>query len=190
MKYNIPNTLTLMRIALVPVFVLFFYMPAQWTFMAAALVFMAAAITDWFDGYLARRLNQTSAFGAFLDPVADKFMVAVALILLVDKNPTPYDSFYMSLAAVIIIGREITISALREWMAEIGARNSVAVSIIGKIKTTAQMVALLLLIYAQPIAGLPTITIGFILLYVAVVLTLWSMFDYLRSAWPKLMQED
>jgi len=179
-----------MRIALVPVFVVFFYMEAHWTYMAATLVFLLAAITDWFDGYLARRLNQTSAFGAFLDPVADKFMVAVALILLVDKNPTSFEAVYMSLAAIIIIGREITISALREWMAEIGARNSVAVSIIGKVKTTAQMAALILLIYAQPILGLPTATIGFILLYVAVALTLWSMFDYLRSAWPKLMQED
>jgi len=190
MTHNIPNTLTLMRIGLVPVFVLFFYMQADWTNVAAALVFLLAAVTDWFDGYLARRLNQTSAFGAFLDPVADKFMVAVALVLLVDINPTPYASFYMSLAAIIIIGREITISALREWMAEMGARNSVAVSIIGKVKTTAQMTALLLLIYAQPIAGLPTITIGFILLYIAVGLTLWSMVDYLLAAWPKLMQED
>jgi len=190
MKHNIPNTLTLMRIALVPVFVVFFYLEGEWTYIAATIVFMLAAVTDWFDGYLARRLNQTSAFGAFLDPVADKFMVAVALILLVDKNPTPYDSFYMSLAAIIIIGREITISALREWMAEIGERNSVAVSIIGKVKTTAQMVALLLLIYAQPILGLATINIGFILLYVSVALTIWSMFDYLHAAWPKLMQED
>lgn len=188
MTYNIPNILTLMRIGLVPVFVMFFYMEGEWTQVAAAGVFLLAAITDWFDGYLARRLNQTSAFGAFLDPVADKFMVAVALILLVDKNPTDYATIYMSLAAIIIIGREITISALREWMAEVGARNSVAVSIIGKVKTTAQMMALLLLIYAKPIVGLDTILIGFILLIISVILTIWSMFDYLIAAWPKLSQ--
>ncbi len=186
MQYTIPNLLTSFRILLVPVFVIFFYLPVDWAHQAAAYIFMIAAITDWFDGYLARRLNQTSAFGAFLDPVADKVMVAVALILLVDQNPTDYPSIFMTMAAVIIIGREITISALREWMAGVGARTSVAVSVIGKIKTTAQMVALTWLLYAQPMLGVPLLEFGFVLLYVAVFLTLWSMIDYISSALPTL----
>ncbi len=186
MQYTIPNVLTSFRILLVPVFVIFFYLPFDWAHQAAAYIFMTAAITDWFDGYLARRLNQTSAFGAFLDPVADKVMVAVALILLVDQNPTDYPSIFMTMAAVIIIGREITISALREWMAEVGSRTSVAVSIIGKIKTTAQMVALAWLLYAEPMLGIPLLEVGFILLYIAVFLTLWSMVDYISSALPSL----
>ncbi len=186
MQYTIPNLLTSFRILLVPVFVVFFYLPVDWAHQAAAYIFMIAAITDWFDGYLARRLNQTSAFGAFLDPVADKVMVAVALILLVDQNPTDYPSIFMTVAAVIIIGREITISALREWMAGVGARTSVAVSVIGKIKTTAQMVALTWLLYAQPMLGIPLLEFGFVLLYIAVFLTLWSMIDYISSALPTL----
>ena len=188
MPYNIPNLLTSLRILLVPVFVLFFYLPVGWSNEAATLVFMIAAITDWFDGYLARRLNQTSAFGAFLDPVADKIMVSVALVLLVDKNPTEFHGVFMSIAAAIIIGREITISALREWMAEVGSRKNVAVSIIGKVKTTAQMMALVFLLYADSIFGYSTATIGFGLLYVAVFLTLWSMIDYISSALPALKQ--
>lgn len=189
MILNIPNVLTLFRIGLVPVFVLVFYLPYNGSSLLAAIIFSTAAITDWFDGYLARKLQQTSAFGAFLDPVADKIMVAVALVSLVDKNPTEFHSAFMSIAAMIIIGREITISALREWMAGIGARSSVAVSIIGKVKTTAQMGALVLLIYAEPIAGLPTTLIGFVFLYIAVVLTLWSMLDYMSAAWPKLKEK-
>ncbi len=187
---NLPNTLTLLRIVLVPVFVMFFYLDVSWSNIAATVIFALAGFTDWLDGYLARKLNQTSAFGAFLDPVADKFMVAVALILLVDVNPTTFPTIFMSLAAIIIIGREITISALREWMAKIGDRKSTAVSILGKIKTTAQMMALGFLIYAEPFLGLPITTIGFILLWLSVFLTLWSMIDYLISAWPKLMHED
>ena len=190
MKLNIPNSLTLLRIILIPVFIVFFYLETRWSNSVAALIFLLAAITDFLDGYLARKLNQLSAFGAFLDPVADKLIVAVALVLLVDQNPTPYASIWMSLAAMTIIGREITISALREWMAEIGARNSIAVSIIGKVKTTAQMSAILLLIYGDPIFSLSSIEIGFVLLYLSVILTLWSMVDYLLAAWPKLMQED
>ena len=186
MLYTIPNLLTSFRILLVPVFVVFFYLPVDWAHQASAYIFMIAAITDCFDGYLARRLNQTSAFGAFLDPVADKVMVAVALILLVDENPTDYPSIFMTIAAVIIIGREITISALREWMAEVGARTSVAVSVIGKVKTTAQMVALTWLLYAEPMLGVPLLEIGFILLYISVFLTLWSMIDYISSALPSL----
>jgi CDP-diacylglycerol--glycerol-3-phosphate 3-phosphatidyltransferase/cardiolipin synthase len=186
MQYNIPNLLTSLRILLVPVFVLFFYLPVTWANEAATAVFVIAAVTDWFDGYLARKLNQTSAFGAFLDPVADKIMVAVALVLLVDKNPTEFHGVFMSIAAAIIIGREITISALREWMAEVGSRKSVAVSIIGKVKTTAQMMALVFLLYADTIYGFSSATIGFVLLYVAVFLTLWSMIDYISSALPAL----
>ncbi|MFK5984662.1 MAG: CDP-diacylglycerol--glycerol-3-phosphate 3-phosphatidyltransferase [Pseudomonadota bacterium] len=187
---NIPNSLTLLRVILIPIFVVFFYLETSWAHIAATFIFWLAALTDFLDGYLARKLNQSSAFGAFLDPVADKLIVAVALIILVDKNPTPYDGFWMSLAAMIIIGREITISALREWMAEMGARNSIAVSIIGKVKTTAQMMAILFLIYADSFFGLASAQIGFILLYLSVLLTLWSMIDYLLAAWPKLMHED
>ncbi len=187
---NIPNTLTLLRVILIPVLVIFFYMETSWANIAAAFVFWFAAVTDMLDGYLARKLNQSSAFGAFLDPVADKLIVAVALILLVDQNPTPYNDFWLSLAAMIIIGREITISALREWMAEVGARSNVAVSVLGKVKTSSQMMAILFLLYVEPFFGLPSIQIGFVLLYISVLLTLWSMIDYLLAAWPKLMHED
>ena len=184
--WNIPNILTLLRIVLIPVFVLVFYLPFWWARLACALVFALAAVTDWFDGYLARRWSQTSPFGAFLDPVADKLMVAVALLLLVQSEPTPT----LAIPAAVIIGREITISALREWMAELGARGQVAVSMIGKVKTAIQMIAILLLIYEQPLWGLPVHTLGFILLYVAAILTLWSMFVYLRAAWPNLIGEE
>jgi CDP-diacylglycerol--glycerol-3-phosphate 3-phosphatidyltransferase/cardiolipin synthase len=181
--WNIPNILTLLRIVLIPVFVLLFYLPVEWARFSCALVFAVAAVTDWFDGYLARRWGQVSPFGAFLDPVADKLMVAVALLLLVQADPTPA----LAIPAAIIIGREITISALREWMAEIGARAEVAVSVIGKFKTAVQMVAILLLIYETPVFGIPVFMVGFVLLYVAAVLTLWSMILYLRAAWPSLV---
>ncbi|MEN8166423.1 MAG: CDP-diacylglycerol--glycerol-3-phosphate 3-phosphatidyltransferase [Pseudomonadota bacterium] len=180
--WNIPNILTLLRIALIPVFVLVFYLPFSWARVGCALVFALAAVTDWFDGFLARRWSQTSPFGAFLDPVADKLMVAVALLLLVQSEPTPA----LAIPAAVIIGREITISALREWMAELGARAAVAVSMVGKVKTALQMVAILLLIYEKPLWGLPTYTLGFLLLYAAAILTLWSMVVYLRAAWPSL----
>ena len=184
MPLNIPNYLTLFRIALIPVFVLVFYLPFAWSHFATALIFGLAALTDWLDGYLARRLRQTSRFGAFLDPVADKLMVAVALVLLVQANPT----MLLAIPALVIIGREIAISALREWMAEIGERAHVAVSYIGKIKTTVQMIAILLLLYQAPIGPLPVYGIGVVLLYIAALLTLWSMFVYLRAAWPLLME--
>ena len=186
MKWNIPNFLTLLRIVLIPVFVVVFYLPVPWANAGVTAIFALAAWTDWLDGYLARRLKQTSAFGAFLDPVADKLMVAVALVLLVDVNPTPYASAFLALPAAVIIGREIVISALREWMAELGERTKVAVSTIGKIKTTAQMLALLLLLYHQPMGSFPTVDSGFVLLYVAAILTLWSMLVYLKAAWPIL----
>jgi CDP-diacylglycerol--glycerol-3-phosphate 3-phosphatidyltransferase len=181
--WNIPNILTLLRIVLIPVFVLIFYLPVGWARVGCALVFALAAVTDWFDGFLARRWSQTSPFGAFLDPVADKLMVAVALLLLVQSEPTPS----LAIPAVVIIGREITISALREWMAELGARGKVAVSMVGKVKTAIQMIAILLLIYERPLWGLPIYTVGFVLLYAAAILTIWSMFVYLRAAWPSLM---
>jgi CDP-diacylglycerol--glycerol-3-phosphate 3-phosphatidyltransferase len=182
MAWTIPNILTFLRILLIPVFVVVYYLPFSWSHVAATALFGLAALTDWFDGYLARKLQQTSPFGAFLDPVADKLIVAVALILLVQTNPT----FWFVIPAAVIVGREIAISALREWMAEIGNRAQIAVSIIGKIKTTAQMTALLLLLYRQSLWGLPINDIGVLLLYLAAILTLWSMVIYLKAAWPHL----
>ncbi|MEE9491807.1 MAG: CDP-diacylglycerol--glycerol-3-phosphate 3-phosphatidyltransferase [Gammaproteobacteria bacterium] len=184
MRLTIPTILTLLRIALIPIFILVFYLPFEWRNSVCAAIFGLAAITDWLDGYLARRLKQTSAFGAFLDPVADKLMVAAALVMLVQTNP----SIWFVVPAVIIISREITISALREWMAEIGERAQVAVSVIGKIKTTVQMIALLLLLYREDIGLFPTHQIGIVLLYFAAALTLWSMLIYLKSAWPVLSE--
>jgi CDP-diacylglycerol--glycerol-3-phosphate 3-phosphatidyltransferase/cardiolipin synthase len=182
MDLNLPNALTLLRMFLIPVFVGVFYLPFPWANFACTILFALAAITDWLDGYLARRWGQTSAFGAFLDPVADKLMVSTALVLLVQQIPT----LWMSVTAAVIIGREITVSALREWMAQVGSRAKVAVSIVGKFKTTAQMVALLLLLYREPIAGFPTLEVGFWLLLIAATLTLWSMMNYLLAAWPDL----
>ncbi|MCB1829076.1 MAG: CDP-diacylglycerol--glycerol-3-phosphate 3-phosphatidyltransferase [Gammaproteobacteria bacterium] len=180
--FNVPNLLTLLRIVLIPVFVIVFFLPWVYAAQACAVVFALAGVTDWLDGYLARRLHQVSSMGAFLDPVADKLMVATALILLVQSDPTPA----LAVPALIIIGREITISALREWMAELGARAQVAVSVIGKIKTAVQMVAIFMLIFKVDIWGLPVYLIGYVLLYVAAILTLWSMMVYLRAAWPAL----
>lgn len=186
MRWTIPNILTVLRIALIPVFVLVYYLPFSWAHLLTTAIFGLAALTDWFDGYLARRLEQSSPFGAFLDPVADKLMVATALIMLVQSNPTPW----FVVPAAVIVGREITISALREWMAEIGERTQVAVSVIGKIKTTVQMVALLLLLYREDLWTMPTHDIGVLLLYAAAALTLWSMVIYLRAAWPLLSAQE
>ncbi len=177
---NLPNTLTVLRIALIPVFVVVFYLPYGWANFLSAAVFALAALTDLLDGYLARRLQQTSAFGAFLDPVADKLMVTVVLVLLVQSNHTPW----LAIPAAIIIGREVAVSALREWMAALGQRTTVSVAIVGKVKTVLQMIALFLMLYLVPIGGIPTYEVGFALLYVAVVLTLWSMVVYVRAAWP------
>ncbi len=167
---------------LIPVFVVIFYLPVEWASAACAAVFTLAAVTDWLDGYLARLLGQDSPLGAFLDPVADKLMVVAALILLVEADPSPA----LAIPVVIIIGREIAISALREWMAELGERATVAVSVIGKVKTTVQMVAIILMLYRADIWEIPVYTTGYVLLYVAAVLTLWSMAMYLRGAWPSL----
>ncbi|MEQ5833833.1 CDP-diacylglycerol--glycerol-3-phosphate 3-phosphatidyltransferase [Marinobacter halodurans] len=177
---NLPNILTVSRIVMIPVFVVIFYLPFEWHFLTSAAIFALAGATDWLDGYLARRLNQSTPFGAFLDPVADKLMVAIALTVLVDEH----HSMLMTIPASIIIGREIVISALREWMAEMGKRASVAVSYIGKIKTTAQMVSIIMLL-AFPIGTVGAI-LGKVLLYVAAILTLWSMYLYLKAAWPDL----
>jgi CDP-diacylglycerol--glycerol-3-phosphate 3-phosphatidyltransferase len=178
---NIPNLLTVLRVLLIPVFIFLFYLPFAWSYLAASAVFALAAITDWFDGYLARRLQQSTPFGAFLDPVADKLMVAVALVLLVEEHA----NVWLTLPAMIIIGREIMVSALREWMAELGARAQVAVSNLGKWKTTSQMAALVLLLANPPVMSLWVI-LGYVLLLVAAALTLWSMFQYLLAAWPHL----
>lgn len=177
---NLPNLLTLSRIIMIPVFVVVFYLPVQWSYLASAAIFAIAALTDWLDGYLARKLDQSTPFGAFLDPVADKLMVAVALALLIQE----YSAILLTIPATVIIGREIVISALREWMAEIGSRASVAVSYIGKIKTTAQMAAIVGLLAFPPGQLLSQIAVA--LLYVAAVLTLWSMGLYIKAAWPDL----
>ncbi|ATJ82496.1 CDP-diacylglycerol--glycerol-3-phosphate 3-phosphatidyltransferase [Halomonas beimenensis] len=177
---NIPNLLTLARIVFIPLLVVLFYLPFPWSMPLAAGLFALASVTDWLDGYLARRWDQSTPFGAFLDPVADKLMVAVALALLIER----YDAAWLTLPALVIIGREIVISALREWMAEMGKRGKVAVSWIGKVKTTLQMIALLLLLAFAP--GTPVAWLGVATLYVAALLTLWSMIQYLRAAWPHL----
>ena len=185
MALNAPIVLTLLRILMIPVMVVLFYLPFAWTNLAVATVFVLAAVTDWLDGYIARRMNQLSTFGAFLDPVADKLMVATALVLLVQQNPkAPF-----ALAAAIIIGREIVVSALREWMAELGERARVRVSGIGKTKTVFQMTAIGFLLYHQDIGPIPVFFIGELLLYAAAGLTLWSMWVYLNAAWP-IMQEN
>ena len=180
---NIPNILTSVRIVLIPCILVVYYLPYSWSLYAAAAIFALAAITDWFDGYLARRLNQSTAFGAFLDPVADKLMVSVALVMLVETYADPY----LTIPAVIIIGREIVISALREWMAELGKRASVAVSVIGKLKTLLQMLAIFLLLGAEQGTGAGVA--GLVTLYAAAVLTIWSMWMYLRAAWPDLIAD-
>lgn len=182
--WNIPNLLTLLRILLIPVFVVVFYLPIDWARLGCLLVFTTAGLTDWLDGYLARKWGQTSALGAFLDPVADKLIVAVALVLLVQSDPT----MVFAIPAAIIICREITISALREWMAELGAWAKVSVSWVGKFKTTVQIIAICFLIYRDDIWIIPVHTIGFVLIYIAAALTLWSMFVYLRAAWPSLRE--
>ena len=178
--------LTLLRIVLIPVLVVFFYLPYHWTNLAVAIVFVLAAVTDWLDGYLARRMNLLSHFGAFLDPVADKLMVATALVLLVQQNPKAV----FALASAIIVGREIVISALREWMAGLGQRSAVKVSNVGKLKTIFQMTAISFLLYGEDIGQIPIFFIGEILLYLAAGLTLWSMWVYLHSAWPTILSSD
>ena len=188
MPLNIPNLLTWFRIVMIPVFLALFYISndtisLHHKHLASALLFAFAAITDWLDGYLARTLNQTSAFGAFLDPVADKLMVAAALVVLVNLG------YVDAIIAFVIIGREIAISALREWMAQLGNSKNVAVSMLGKIKTTFQMIAILLLLYHEPVLFFPTHIIGTLLIYIAALLTLGSMIYYLMLAMPQITQK-
>jgi len=187
MIFNIPNNLTLLRIALVPCLILVFYLPDQTLSLyqknlTATLIFLFAAITDWLDGYFARRLNQTSDFGAFIDPVADKLIVIAALILLVELGRVE------SIVAFIIIAREFTISSLREWMAMLGKSGSIAVAFIGKLKTTLQMIAILFLLYSENILFFPIALIGKILIYIAALLTIISMIYYLKIAF-KILKE-
>ncbi|OGI48163.1 MAG: CDP-diacylglycerol--glycerol-3-phosphate 3-phosphatidyltransferase [Candidatus Muproteobacteria bacterium RBG_16_65_34] len=189
--WNIPNLLTLLRLVLIPLFVLAYYLPYAWAHMLATGLFALAALTDWLDGYLARRLQQFSAFGAFLDPVADKLMVAAALVmLLADPQVLPHvlDGRLFAFVILVILGREIAVSALREWMAGLGRGSHVAVSLVGKVKTGSQMVAIPFLIWREPIAGLPVFRVGELLLYLAAGLTLWSMMIYLKAAWPSLRE--
>ena len=194
MKLTIPTWLTLLRIVMIPVLVLVFYLPYKWTNFAAAAIFALAAITDWLDGWVARRYQLHSAFGAFLDPVADKLMVAVALFLIVQGHPTPWMAFW----AAVIVGREIAVSALREWMAEIGQRAKVRVAMIGKVKTTVQMIALLCLLYSVSPnlapkgiwMGEPIFHVGDWGLAIAALLTLWSGLQYLHAAWPSLRDDE
>ena len=188
MKLTVPTMLTLLRIVLIPVLVLVFYLPFEWTNFAAAFVFAFASVTDWLDGWIARRYNQFSEFGAFLDPVADKLMVAVALVIVVSVKDGA-QALWMALFSAVIIGREIAVSALREWMAELGQRAKVKVASIGKIKTIVQMVALVCLLYQERWFGLPIYLIGEWLLAAAALLTLWSGLAYLRAAWPTLKKD-
>ncbi len=189
MKLTVPTWLTLARILMIPVLVLVFYLPFKWTNFASAAVFILASVTDWLDGWIARRYHQYSAFGAFLDPVADKLMVATALFLIVQSHHTPWMAFWAS----VIVGREIAVSALREWMAELGQRARVKVQTVGKIKTVAQMTAIACLLYSpskQPEPwlwmGREVFVVGDWLLAGAALLTLWSGYEYLRAAWPVL----
>lgn len=182
---NLPNLLSLLRVLLIPVLVALYFLPYDSASLWATAVFVLAGVTDWLDGYLARRLNQTSAFGAFIDPVADKLIVVVALLLILYKSAL----WFVLLPVIVIVFRELTISALREWMAAIGARNVVKVSTIGKWKTTFQMLAIGCLIYYNPLFGLPVFEVGVALLYIAAFLTLTSMISYLKAALPVLIDK-
>ena len=184
-QFNIPTNLTLLRIALIPLLTVVFYLPWHYSNLASTLIFILAGLTDWLDGYLARKMRLETPFGAFLDPVADKLMVAIVLVLIVQQQATPY----LAIPAAVIIGREITIASLREWMAEIGQRAKVKVSQLGKWKTTAQMVAIGMLLYRDDLFGMPVNLIGYGLLYVAAVLTLWSMINYLSAALAVIREE-
>ncbi len=193
MNLNIPNILTFARIIMIPVLILFYFLPLKGANEILAAIFVFAGITDWLDGYLARKLKQGTAFGAFLDPVADKLIVCAALVLLLGDDrvmEAVYSRIAFILACVTIIGREIVISALREWMAELGKRASVAVNIMGKVKTVVQIVAITMLLYFDTLFELPMVKLGELLLYLSAAFTLWSMVVYLRSAWPILTERE
>lgn len=179
---SLPNLLTSVRILLIPILVVIFYAPTEWRYLASAAVFAIASVTDWLDGYLARKLGQMTPFGAFLDPVADKLIVAVALVLLVEVHA----SAILAVPALVIVCREIVVSALREWMAEYSERRGVAVSFLGKVKTAFQMVAIIVLLANGPDLENDFVVLGYVLLYAAAALTLWSMYNYLQIAWPDL----
>lgn len=184
---NVPNAITLFRIVLIPIFIAAFFIPDfSWKHLLLTTLFFFAGISDWFDGYLARKLKQQSAFGAFLDPVADKLMVTIAMTLLVSSPPGDVDSILIALPAVVIIGREIAVSALREWMASLGENAKVKVSYVGKVKTATQLLAIGFLLYEKDIGSFQPLLVGYVLLYIAAILTLWSMFVYLSAAWPSL----
>lgn len=178
----LPNILTFSRILIIPLLIVFFYLPYQWGLPACAVLFALAMLTDVLDGYLARRFKQQTTFGAFLDPVADKLVISTALVLIASRD----QALLTTVACVIIIGREIAVSALREWMAELGRRSLVAVSLLAKIKTAAQAVAISMMLWYHPIARIDTHQVGLILLYIAALLTLVSMVGYLKSAWQHL----
>jgi CDP-diacylglycerol---glycerol-3-phosphate 3-phosphatidyltransferase len=192
-----PNTLTLTRIFIIPLFVIVFYLPVSWSHLVAAIIFAIASITDWLDGYLARYLKQSTKLGAFLDPVADKLIVSIALVLIVAEPMLQYTDMtatvvslpraFITIPAAIIVARELVVSALREWMAEIGKRASVAVSSLGKVKTVIQMLSLVILLYCHPTTHHSIVLIGYLLLYIAAILTIWSMFIYLKAAWSELV---
>lgn len=198
--FNWPNVLTIVRISVIPLLVFFYYLPVTWGHALAAIVFTIASITDWLDGYLARYLKQSTKLGAFLDPVADKLMVSIALVLIVaeptfqfvslDPAVITVPTFVITIPAAIIVAREIIVSALREWMAEIGKRTSVAVSSLGKIKTSVQMLTLIILLYCNNTTSAFLIIAGYILLYISAVLTIWSMLIYLKAAWAQLVLAD
>ncbi|MCY4051004.1 MAG: CDP-diacylglycerol--glycerol-3-phosphate 3-phosphatidyltransferase [Gammaproteobacteria bacterium] len=188
---NLPNVLTLFRIGLVPILVIVYFVESSYRELLLAGIFLLAAITDWLDGFLARKLGAVSDLGSFLDPVADKLIVACVLVLLA-SDPQILDQVIhpavFSVAVCVIIGREITISALREWMSELGSRGVVSVSMLGKIKTVFQMTSIVLLLYAEPVQGIPIFRIGEIVFYITAILTLWSMWVYLKSAMPILIR--
>lgn len=199
MGKNLPNFLTLIRIVAIPIFVLVFYLPFSGAHLIAAIIFAMASLTDWLDGYLARSLKLTTRLGAFLDPVADKLIVSIALVMIVGEFQFQFISgpnsvitvpaAILTIPAAIIVAREVIVSALREWMAEIGKRMSVRVSHLGKVKTTVQMLALIVLLYCGPATHSIIIVLGYLLLYIAAFLTIWSMIIYLKAAWPDLSAE-
>lgn len=187
MELNLPTRITVSRLAMVPILVLVFYLPFENHQIVAAGVFTLAALTDWFDGYLARKLGQMTEFGAFLDPVADKLMVAVALVLLVEQH----DTIMFTLAACVIVGREIVVSALREWMAELGARTSIRVNFVAKVKTVVQMLAIIALLALDPVINAGwMLALAYAMLYAAALLTLWSMVIYLKAAWKVILERE
>lgn len=181
---DVPNYFTLLRIIFVPIIVVFYYFPVANLHIVAAVLFVLAAVTDWLDGFLARRWKVSSAFGAFLDPVADKVLVVICLTMLVSQPRL----HLLILAALIIVAREIIVSGLREWMAEVGKRAHVAVSYVGKWKTACQMLAITLLLYSSKVSPFWVVVLGYILIYIAALLTVWSMVMYIKAAWPQLIR--